>query len=403
MVIERVLMNPNLDKKRILFYTVIIAIGVAIYHIFGNLDKVSEFLRYIYGILSPIVTGFIIAFIINIPMMKIEQLLFEKSKLSLRVRRGLSLTITILLLLSVFSLLGVIVIPQLIVNITNLLNNIPSLGQLSKLFNGFLLNVNLPEEMVEQITTVWKGIVDGTVSSLLGASTYVTSFVQVFFEGIFNAILSIVLAMYMLLGKERLIFSIRKFAHSYFPKKSIPYFGKVLRIMNQSFGNFLQGQITEGFVLAVICYIGMRIFQFEYALLISVLIGFTNIIPLFGAYIGGICAFLLLLMINPIQALWFLLFLVVLQQIESNLIYPRVVGTSMGISGIWIMIAVILGNSLMGLFGIIIGIPLMSTAYTLVSESMEKRLQKRKVVLREAGSEAAELVEITRETKNKED
>jgi predicted PurR-regulated permease PerM len=149
--------------------------------------------------------------------------------------------------------------------------------------------------------------------------------------------------------------------------------------MNKSFENFIRGQIVEAFIIGSICFVGMQIFGFQYALLISVIIGITNMIPMFGPYIGGIPSFLILVMVDPVKAIWFIVFLIVLQQVEGNIIYPRVVGTSMGLSGFWVLIAVIVGNNLFGILGIIIGIPIFSTIYTIVRELTTKRLKEKEI------------------------
>ena len=151
---------------------------------------------------------------------------------------------------------------------------------------------------------------------------------------------------------------------------------------NARFSGFVSGQLTEAVILGVLCFLGMSLFGMEYALLISVIIGLTNIIPIFGPIIGTVPGALILLMVEPMKAVWFVVFIVVLQQIESNLIYPKVVGGSIGLPGIWVMFSVLIGGSLFGLPGVLLGVPTFAVIYTLIARAVKKRLHEKKIALR---------------------
>jgi predicted PurR-regulated permease PerM len=239
--------------------------------------------------------------------------------------------------------------------------------------------MDIDNSIITEIEKIWTRFLDTIASIMLGVANSTGTFITGFVSGVFNAILSTVLAIYMLLSKESLMHTFKKVLLAFTPERFSKAVVKYAKIVDDSFENFIRGQMLEAIVLGVICYIGMVLFNFEYALLISVLVGLTNVIPLFGPYIGAVPSFLLLLMVNPVQAFWFLLYVSILQQIESNLIYPRVVGSSMGISGFWIIVAVVVGNSLFGIIGILLGIPLLSSLYVIIGEITEKRLKRKNI------------------------
>ena len=181
----------------------------------------------------------------------------------------------------------------------------------------------------------------------------------------------------MLASKETLIYQIKKILYAFLNNAIVDKILSVGRLTNNTFAKFITGQCIEAIILGVLCFIGMTIFKMPYSLLISVLIGVTALIPVFGAFIGTIPAVFLILIINPIQAIWFVVFILCLQQFEGNIIYPRVVGNSVGLSAIWVMLAMLVGGSTLGLIGMLIGIPLFSVAYQLIKDYTNKRLNKK--------------------------
>ena len=371
------------EMKRPILVSIVILFAIIAYHLIDNFDTTMSSLASIFGIFSPIIGGFVLAYLLNIPMKAIELKLLRKVKLKPSLKRVLSLVLTLVLVIGFFTVSVYFVLPQLISSLQQLQIEASTdyLSQLAAFFQEKFDQLNLSDDLINQILAVWETIVNGATTFMLSIADKALGAVSGIIAVVFNAIISTVLGLYILLSKEKLTQTFKKVFYAFTPKDFCDQATKYLRIINSSFENFIRGQIVEAFILGVVCYIGMLIFRFEYPLVISFLVGVTNIIPLFGPYIGAIPALLLLVIINPIQALWFVLFLIVLQQIESNLIYPRVVGSNMGISGFWIIFAVVVGNSLFGILGILLGIPLLSSLYVIVKEIAEKRLKEKHIVV----------------------
>ena len=183
----------------------------------------------------------------------------------------------------------------------------------------------------------------------------------------------------MIMDKERLCTALKKVVYAFFKKEKADYLVKASGVFNKTFSGFVSGQIVEAIILGVLCYIGMVIFRMEYASIISVCIGVTALVPIFGAFIGAIPGVFIMLMISPMKAVWFVVYIIVLQQIEGNLIYPKVVGTSIGISGFWVLVALVIGGSIGGILGILIGIPAFAAVYILFKEVVNDKLKEKNV------------------------
>ena len=381
------------EKRKIWVSLIIITVAIILYHIFNNLSgfltKAAEFYR---GALQPVVTAFFIAYVMNLPMRFIERILAKKIKKK-RLCRGLSVVLTIIFFLLIMVLLLRFAVPQLTESINRLTQNID--GYISAVriwltnFSIMEYNYALPQVVIDKITEIINSLI-AMVSSWLGLlveSLY--SWVYGTVSSLLGLVVSFALSIYMLAEKESIAEALKKAIYALFSEKLsdriIWFFG----ILNRSFSNFFRGQLIEGVILSVLAMVTMSICGFEYPVLIGAIVGLTNIIPMVGAFLGGVVGFIILLMANPVQTLWFALFVVVLQQIESNVIYPRVVGGAIGLSGFWIFIAVIAGGGVAGLSGIIIGIPLFTTLQVVLKEFTDKRLQEKQIdftVKKEAAS-----------------
>ncbi|SHH85924.1 AI-2E family transporter [Clostridium grantii] len=373
-------MIKYIDKRKVVTYTTIIIISIVVYMFFNNFTNVKEFLFSAVAVISPIIIGFIFAYVINIPMKFLEENLLHKVKLSKSLKRIVALLLTIVAFVALVVVIFSFAIPQLVDSINILVDNIPGYIKIVQTYsNSILVEYNLSTEITKKIVESWNELLTGLSSIIMSVVESVYGFAGDLFSGIFNALLSFILAIYMLISKEKLTLLLKRVLYAFIPIKVSNRFMKLLAILNKSFENFIRGQIVEAFIIGTICFVGMSIFGFQYALLISVIIGITNMIPMFGPYIGGTPSFLILVMVDPVKAIWFVVFLIVLQQVEGNIIYPRVVGTSMGLSGFWVLIAVIVGNNLFGIVGIIIGIPIFSTIYTIVREFTAERLKEKEI------------------------
>lgn len=334
-------------------------------------------------ILVPFLIGGAMAFILNIPMNAIEKRLFKKWQgKTAKMKRPVSLIMSIVFVLAILTLVIVAVVPQLRTTIETLGNKIelfwPKLiVWLEKLATDY-------PELAEQIAKIaeydfdWGAITSGIGGFLSnGVTNVISSTVSVatsIVGGIANVFIAIVFAIYILVQKENLQSQGSRILDAYVKGKTNGYIRDVLHRLHVNFTNFICGQCLEAVILGVLFIIFMSIFQMPYAVMIGTLIAFTALIPIVGAFIGcGVGAFMILID-NPVQALWFVILFLIIQQLEGNLIYPRVVGNSVGLPSIWVLMSVSVGGSLFGVIGMLVFIPLMSTLYSLLRDDVNRRL-----------------------------
>ena len=305
----------------------------------------------------------------------------SKRKLVRKMRRPLCLVLSILIILGMIAFLLIMIVPEIQRTVQTIASSMPTyILEAQNWVNSMAEKLGLPWEIVSDIN--WSKAVSAVTSYLQehGASIFNTTIgvTTSVFVGLFNFILGFVFAIYLLMQKEKIGEQFNRLLYAYIKKERVDKFLSVMSLAQNVYSRFVTGQLTEALIIGVLCFIGMFIFSMPYATLISTLIAFTALIPMIGAFIGTAIGALLILMVDPIKALWFVVFIIVLQQFESNLIYPRVVGKSVGLPGIWVLAAVTIGGSLFGIGGILLSVPLCSVLYTLLSNAIENRLRKKR-------------------------
>lgn len=352
-----------------------------------NLKSVGSTLGNIFNIINPFIIAFCMAFVLNLPMKFFENKVFkfldkEKSSFVRGLKRPLSILSTFITVIGLIIALGLFVIPQLISSVATLLDKTPDyMRSFEALINQYFSSTEILQNIYNTLMSTWQDLLQLLANFLTKSLSGILSTTVTITSGIFNFILSLVLTIYMLSSKETLIHQLKKILYAFSKKEIADKTIEIGQLANNTFSKFITGQCVEACILGALCFVGMSIFSMPYALLISVLIGVTALIPVFGAFIGTIPAVFLILIINPIQALWFIVFILCLQQFEGNIIYPRVVGNSVGLSAIWVMLAMIVGGSTLGLIGMLIGIPIFSVAYQLIKEYTNKRLANKEIKL----------------------
>lgn len=345
---------------------------------FINMKDIMNFLYKFLGILKPFIWGIAIAFILNIPVKLIEKNL-GNGKFFKGMKRSFSITLTFLFFILAITLFILFVIPQLLSSISTLMNSIPEyLSQFEKFLEVNAINNSqsqvMMQNIINELLNMWKEILKVT-SQIVGTSLgYLLDFTIGITYGVINFFLALILAIYMLASKEILISQLKLIIYAFVSKNKADRIIELGNMCNEMFSKLILGQCTEALVIGVLCFIGMIILKMPYALLISVVIGVTALIPVFGAFLGTIPSAFIILIIDPIKALWFIIFIIVLQQLEGNLIYPRVVGSSIGLSALWVMFAMIVGGSLFGIIGMLIGIPIFGVVFKIL-----KRVANRKI------------------------
>ena len=384
----------ELNKKNIKKILWIITFAIVLFSILQNMEKVSSVVRIAVGLLSPLLIGLCIAFVFNVPMRFIEAHLLrnrKKFRIPSKLKRPLSITLTLLFVTGVISIVVFLLLPELINTFGMLKNMLPIFiedtqtwaMQFSDEFpeiTTWIMNIELDWN---KITSFIQNGATNVISSTFNAAASVVN-------GTINFFLGLIFAFYLLSQKEKLMVQAKRFLYAFFPEKKMDSILRVGSLANKTFSNFISGQCTEAVILGVLCFIGMSVFRFPYALMISVLVGFMSLIPIFGAFIGVAIGAFLILMVSPLKALWFVVFFIVLQQVEGNLIYPRVVGNSIGLPAIWVLVAVIVGGSAMGILGMILFIPLCSVLYALLREAVPKKLSEKGLERNETENTALE-------------
>ncbi|MBR2867699.1 MAG: AI-2E family transporter [Clostridia bacterium] len=358
---------------------------IAITFVINNDVKVSGIINAVYKLISPFLLGSAIAFVLNVLLRPIENLwlkIFKKNgKVSSALKRPVSLILSILILVGLLAALLFMIIPDFIDTFNNIVAVLPDYSdRVIGWFESIRTFATNHGVMIPELKFNPDTVINFIKTNFANQSTLdkTLDFTSSLVTGIVNFIVAIAFSVYLLSQKEKLADSCKKVLYAFFKKQKVDRFLNVAEITDQTFTNFISGQLVEAVIIGVLCFIGMLIFGMPYAPVISVLVGFTALIPVFGAFIGTAIGAFLILFISPAKALWFVIFIVILQQIEGNLIYPKVVGKSVGLPGIWVLGAVTIGGNTMGVIGIILAVPACAVFYTLLRETVYKRIRRQK-------------------------
>lgn len=370
----------NTDKKTTLKIIGFIAVAAVLFAVFKDFtfSAVTGFLGRIFSLLMPFITGAVIAFIINVPMRAVERVLFPKKQKLQKLRRPLALIITLLAIILVITAVMVIVIPQVVTTAAELGKQIPDYMAKAQIYiEGVFKDYPDIQQWIADFEIDWQSVlssVSGWVTSGLSSTINIAASAV---SGVVSAAIGFVFAMYILLQKERLGSQAKMVIYAILPEKAADKLLEICSRSEKTFSSFLSGQCLEAVILGCMFAAAMLIFRMKYVALISILIAFMALIPIVGAFIGCAVGAFLLFMQDPMQAVWFVVMFLVLQQIEGNLIYPKVVGESVGLPSIWVLFVVTIGGKLMGVFGMLIMIPASSVLYALFREFVVDRLRKK--------------------------
>ena len=369
--------------RELIVFTVLIVVAL------WKFDVVLGVIRAIWGIIFPFVLGGAIAFVINVPMSFLEKKLFGKakekgSKVAGKLARPVSLLLTIVLVVGVIVLVMFGLIPQLTETIGSLMNSIADfIPQMQSWVREFTHNNREIMDLVNQMEFNPNKAIQWGMSILgNGAGNFMNTTMTAvgsIVSGVTTFFIAFSFACYILFQKEKLHVQVRKVFFAFIPKRKAEVILEVCSLTYRTFANFLAGQCLEAVILGSMFVITLSILKMPYALLIGIIIAFTALIPIFGAFIGCALGCLLIFMVSPKQAILFILVFLILQQIEGNLIYPHVVGSSVGLPSIWVLAAVTVGGNLLGIVGMLVFIPLVSVLYTLFREYVYLRLKKQHI------------------------
>lgn len=375
-------------KKTVRYIILSVAAVVLLYWGLNNAEKVSSVFGGILNLAEPFIFGFCIAFIINVLLRPLEKLwdrLPKKKKtekISKKLKRPVCLVLSTLIMVGIIFALLFMIIPEFKNTFGTLAKSFP---QYITIIEGWLTDAvafaenhgfTIPDFSfnVEKIMNVVGNAINN--SGIVDKTLDITGSIV---TGIVNLVIAVAFSFYLLSQKEKLASSSKKAMFAFFREDKVNKLLGIIKLSDQTFTNFVTGQLLEAVIIGALCFVGMLIFRMPYAAVISVLVGTTALIPVFGAFIGTAIGAFLILFVSPIKALWFVVFIVILQQLEGNLIYPKVVGKSVGLPGIWVLAAVTIGGNLLGVAGILISVPLCAVLYTLVGQAIANRMKLKQI------------------------
>lgn len=373
-------------QKAIIFIGIVI---ILFYWFMENLSVVGDGISTVFGLCFPFIVGGAIAFILNVPMRFIERHLFQgknKKKFD-KIRRPVAFILTILVIVLIFTGVLFVVIPEIGKTIMDLIDRVPkAFDTFWKWAENLLVEYPIIMKYVENLENLkidWDSILQNVVGFFsIGTKGIISSGIGMIsgvVSGVTTSFVAIVFSIYILFQKETLARQGKKVIYALIKKERAEKILRILDLTGRTFASFLSGQCLEAVILGSMFVITMLIFRIPYAWLTGVIIAITALIPLVGAFIGCFVGAFLILMVSPIKAVFFVILFLVLQQIEGNLVYPHVVGKSVGLPGMWVLVAVILGGNILGVFGMLVFIPVFSVLYVLFREFVNKRLQEKKI------------------------
>ena len=393
-------MKYRWDKKYLYWgFTVFAVIVASLLFYFGlfHMATLRGIIRKVFDILGPLIYGGIIAFVLNtlvgffenkivFKLMKWRKITITKKKR--KVTRIFCIFFTVVLfLIGIYALLALL-LPELFDSIINLVNDFPKyVSTVEEWMAGLFKDNEELQVILAEVFTSMERQIQGWLNSELVPE--LNSIIKNFSTGLYgffvflkNFLIGIVISIYLLYGKENFIARGKQFMYSRFSISTVNNNIRDLQFINKMFGNYIVGAVVDSLIIGILCYLGMTIMGLPYAVLISVIVGVTNVIPFFGPYLGAIPSAFLILIINPWQCLYFLIFILILQQFDGNVLKPKILGDTTGLSSFLVIISIIIGGGLLGIFGMFIGVPVCAVICTIMRNRMLDRLQKKKLPIK---------------------
>lgn len=373
--------NWNSKYNTISVYTlIVICCSIIFYFIASQIGSFSEKIGIAIGIMYPFIIGFAIAYLLNFILDFYEVKVLGKAKWFSKLRkvqkRSIGLLLTYLTAIGICYLFIHFIVPQLIDSIMGFVNDVPQyVDNVTRLFNDLMSETNVSPEYAALIQEQMDKYIQFIMDFAKEIIPIVGNMLKVIASSVWNIVLGIIISVYLLIDKENFFAINRKITCALFSTKTANRIFELTYRSNETFGKFLSGKIIDSAIIGVLSFVVFSIFKMPYTLLISVIIGVTNIIPFFGPFIGAIPSFIIILFVSPTKALIFLLLVFIIQQIDGNIIGPKILGDSIGISAFWILFAILVAGKFLGIVGMIIGVPLFAIVYSIIKEEVEYKLK----------------------------
>lgn len=374
--------NWNSKYTTISIYSFIVACASIIFYLIAS--EMTSFQIKVGGIISvlmPFIIGFTMAYLFNFILEFYEENIINFNALNKarpKFKRFIGLILTYATVALLIFLFLNFVFPQLVSSIMGLVNDIPLyVSNITELFNDFNSKYEIQEEYYNILVEQWNKYKDSIIKFATDLIPVLGNIVKTTLSSLWNIVLGIIVSIYLLIDKEKFFALNKKITRSLFSESTANRMIELTNRSNSIFGRFLSGKILDSFIIGVLTFVVVTIFKMPYTILISFIVGITNIIPFFGPFIGAVPSALIILFVSPIKAFWFVIIILVIQQIDGNIIGPKILGDSLGISAFWILFSLLVGGKIFGFIGLIIGVPLFVFVYSVIKDIVENRLKKK--------------------------
>ena len=374
------------NRKNVRMILLIIAFAVVLYTAAQNLASVYGAVKTVWNVFGVVITGLAMAFVLNVPLKLFEDRVFygmseDRRPLVRRLRRAVSLVCALVVSLGVIVILIAVVLPQLTQTVTEVAARLPEyISAVVNWINEVLAKFDIEIEALKEFTVDWEKVFKD-LSTYLKEGNVINTATDVGTAAastVMNTFLGLVVAVYVLAQKERIGRFARRCIDAFLPKRASSAISRVASMASETFSSFVAGQLADSCILGILCYIFMLIFRFPYPEVISVVIGVTSLVPMVGSFIGEVIGALLILIVSPLKALLFVIMVLAIQQVDGAFIYPRIVGKSVGLPGVAVFCAVIVGGNIAGVLGAVMGVPVCAVLYALLKEAVASRLEGRR-------------------------
>lgn len=375
----------NRKYTTIAVYAVLVVVASLVcYNMLHNFTSYKAAFRRMIGILLPVIYGFSIAFVLNPVERFFEKKVWprvSRGKLSAKWNRGIAVFSTYVVAILVIAVFLSVVIPQVTSSIAGIVSNLSAYfngvtGWLNSLSN-MLPKEEIFQETLEKINESAQTILEAFYSWLSALLPMALNATKNLTTGLTNLVLGIIISIYFLFGKERFFAQLKKVLYALFPQDFVKRLIDVTHTSNRIFSGFISGKLLDSLIIGILCFVGMSLFRMPMAMLVSVIVGVTNVIPYFGPFIGAIPSALIVFLVDPIKALWFVFFVIFLQQFDGNILGPRILGDSIGLPAFWVIFAILLFGGYFGVFGMFVGVPAFAVIYSVLKIWMEGRLSRK--------------------------
>lgn len=360
---------------------IVICCSIVFYSVLSQMNSFTNKLGEIIGILQPFIIGFVIAYLLNFILVFIEEKMVKidsLKNLKHKSKRCISIILTYIVAFLLIYVFIQFVLPQLVDSISGLVNDIPTyVTELTTILNDIIKNMNIDSEYIGIAVDKWNDFVNYIIQVATNLIPIIGSTLKIVASSIWNIVIGFVVSIYLLIDKEKFCALSKKITWAVFNKEHAEIAVELAHRTNDTFGRFLSGKILDSAIIGVLTFVLLTIFKMPYTLLISVIIGITNIIPFFGPFFGAIPSAIIILFVDPTKVIWFLLLILIIQQLDGNIIGPKILGDSIGISAFWILFSLLVAGKFLGLVGMIIGVPLFAIIYSIIKDIVEIKLDKK--------------------------